>query len=108
MQQAWQHQLLQLTSSVCLQMDAAQQPGGTRQLAEQLDTIRQLQALVGGQAEGVAPSAHPSSPRRGKQGAVCSAATSAMQANLLLQAEVSLGHDSDLDAAGCSCRCKPS
>ena len=74
---------------VRMQMDAAELPGGGKQLAEQLDAIRQLQGLVGGQADRAGSPEQPASQQHGLQGVVCSAATSAMQANLLLASEVS-------------------
>lgn len=70
-----------------LQMDAAEQPLGGKQLADQLEAIRQLQDVVGSPDSSEA-SGHHSTASHALQGCVCSAATSAIQANLLLHKEV--------------------
>ena len=69
------------------QMDAAEQPLGGKQLADQLEAIRQLQDIMGS-PDSAGASGHHSTASQALQGCVCSAATSTMQATILLHKEV--------------------
>ena len=73
-----------------VQMDAEGQPLGGRQLADQLEAIRQLQEAVGSPESGAGAGGHHSAASQALQGCVCSAATSTLQASILLQSEVTL------------------